>query len=249
MIFNMIGGGGGLNQFPEFTYTGTYNLVDDGKTDDGVQNWRIKFLTSGTLTFTKIATGIDVFCVGGGGNGGNECGGGGGGGYTKTSSFAPVKNTGYTITIGGARGNTSAFGTTAEAGQNGGNDEGKGGDGGSGGGGGSYWGYGYNGGSDGSDGHVYSGTPASHSGKGQGTTTREFGETSGTLYAGGGGCGGHEAAYGGDGGGGRGGSSGGSGYAGGVNTGGGGGGGGSSGGTGGAGGSGIVVIRNARSAS
>lgn len=244
------GSDSGAGKFPEFTYTGTYNLVDDGKTDDGVQNWRIKFLTSGTLTFTKIATGIDVFCVGGGGNGGNSCGAGGGGGYTKTSSFVPVKNTGYTITIGGARGNTSAFNTTAEAGKNGGSNSGKGGDGGSGGGAGRYWAYGNNGGSDGSDGIKSSDNSESLPGHGQGTTTREFGETSGTLYSGGGGGGGENNARGGDGGGGNGGKgSGGSGYAGVANTGGGGGGGGSDGGTGGSGGSGIVVIRNARSAS
>jgi len=37
-------GGVSSNKLPSFTFTGTYTLVDDG---DG--NWRIKFLTSGTL--------------------------------------------------------------------------------------------------------------------------------------------------------------------------------------------------------
>ena len=34
---------------PEFTYTGTYETLDDGN-----DNWRIKFKTSGTFTITKL---------------------------------------------------------------------------------------------------------------------------------------------------------------------------------------------------
>ena len=53
------------NSFPEFTYTGNYRLLDDGLAEDGeIQNWRIKFLTSGTLEFNKLNNakdGIDVF--------------------------------------------------------------------------------------------------------------------------------------------------------------------------------------------
>ena len=92
------GGGGRLgNGLPEFAYTGQYDLVDDGVAADGkTQNWRIKFLTSGKLTFSKLGSGrngVDVFCVGGGGPGGytketsGDWGhdGGGGGGYTTTS--------------------------------------------------------------------------------------------------------------------------------------------------------------------
>lgn len=51
-------------------------------------NWKIRFLTSGTLRFTDLKSaenGIDIFMVGGGGNGASYGGGGGGGsGYTKT---------------------------------------------------------------------------------------------------------------------------------------------------------------------
>ena len=56
-------GGGAWVGIPNFTYTGTYETVDDG---DG--NWRIKFLTSGIFTLLKPKQLlIDVFCVGGGG--------------------------------------------------------------------------------------------------------------------------------------------------------------------------------------
>jgi len=66
---------------PEFTYTGTYGIIDDGN-----DNWRIKFTSTGTLNFTKLngAKYIDVFLVGRGGNGASDDGGGGGGGYTRT---------------------------------------------------------------------------------------------------------------------------------------------------------------------
>ena len=92
---------------PSYTYTGESQLIDDG---DG--NWRIKFITSGTLTFNDLgngSSGVDIFLVGGGGGGGStrtqtirgsfgkhsnswgtydgayinrNDGGGGGGGYT-----------------------------------------------------------------------------------------------------------------------------------------------------------------------
>ena len=79
MIFNThylyIGGGGGV---PKFTYTGRYTFIDDGN-----GNWRIKFLTSGVITWLKD-TMIDVFLVGAGGGGKSEspqAGGGGGAMY------------------------------------------------------------------------------------------------------------------------------------------------------------------------
>ena len=135
MIINMIGAGSGVEVgLPEFTYTGTYDMIDDG--DD---NWRIRLLTSGMLTFSKLGTGegnIDVFCVGGGGSGYcapvNRAAGGGGGGYTNTSTRTVQKDTGYEIIIGAggakpsgewgvnAGGNTSAFGVTAKGGSGGG---------------------------------------------------------------------------------------------------------------------------------
>ena len=214
MIFNThyqyIGGGGGV---PKFTYTGTYEYIDDGG------NWRIKFLSSGVFTLLKAMT-IDVFLVGAGGGGKSDSvSGGGGGGYTKTEkSVAIAKNAKYTIEIGVSGesingGNTSAFGVTAEGGKKGGSSFGNGGNGGSGGG-----GFKAAGGIDGANG----GTSGPYrGGTGQGTTTREFGESTGDLYASGGSGVASGATAGAD------------------NT-------GDGGGTEKAGGSGIVVIRNAR---
>jgi hypothetical protein len=178
---NTGGGGGGL---PQFTYTGTYTLIDDGN-----KNWRIKFLTSGTFTPLQNIT-VDVFRVGGGGSGAyySSNRAGGGSGYTNTSqSIVLLKNTQYLIEIGSGGtntdgGNTVAFGVSANGGKAGG--ENKGGNGGSGGAA-SYsstavWA----GGTDGTNGQ--SGQNGI-GGQGQGTTTREFGEASGFLYANGGG--------------------------------------------------------------
>ena len=241
--------------FPEFTYTGNYSLLDDGIAEDGkTQNWRIKLLTSGTLDFTKLGSGkdgLDVFLVGGGGGGQY---GGGGGGYTTTAKNVSVKaDTAYPIEIGaggtgsysGTRGGTSsAFGFTAGGGYSPhcGNNAGHGGNGGSGGG-----SWSANGGSDGSAGSVYN--DSSHTrkgGTGQNRTTREFGESSGTLYSGGGGGG---NGYNGAGRGGAGGGGAGANYPGAngqINTGGGGGGHNRNNDDFSYGGSGIVIIRNKR---
>lgn len=252
----------------EFTYTGNCEAIDDGN-----GNWRIKFLTSGTFTPYSNAT-IDVFLVGGGGGGDGRSGGGGG--YTTTKKAISINSgTSYTITIGAggaggsfqirndstSGGSSTAFGYTAVGGKPG--TDGVGGNGGSGGAG-RCDGIcnGAAGGSDGSNG----GTGYFSGGSGQGTTTREFGEYSGSLYAGGGGSGGSGGAQnpncnsstsnggggcgaGGDGGGGKGGTSRPAikGTNGAVNTGGGGGGGSDQGNLGGGtGGSGIVIIRKAR---
>ena len=110
---------------PQFTYTGNYNMRDDGV---------VELLTSGTLVFLNPGV-IDVFCVGGGGAG-TQCvayssakaGGGGGGGYTATAKKQRV-NGEYSITIGNgatypatARGETTSFGNLvfAEGGYSGG---------------------------------------------------------------------------------------------------------------------------------
>lgn len=237
-----------LDSAPKFTYTGTYEYIDDGG-----GNWRIKFLTSGVFTPLKNMV-IDAFLVGAGGGGGTRLSGtpeassGGGGGFTKTvSSVNLTKNTPYEITVGvgGAPGvdggSTTAFNETAVGGKKGVSITGTrkgvaGGAGGSGGGGastGDKSGIGNNagiGGSDGSNG-------SSNGGTGQGTTTREFGESTGDLYSGGGGGDTKKTtAAGGDGGGAKGGTSAAD------NTGGGGG------GNGGYGGSGIVVIRKHKEA-
>ena len=176
---------------PEFEYTGTYQLLDDG---DG--NWRIKFTTSGTLTMAKTTT-VDLFLVGGGGGG---VSGGGGGGYTATHTSVVLEGgTPYTVTIGsggtggagGMSGNGSPGGATSigsysiTGGASANQDDG--GNGGSGGGGSGSesdnWRNGGNGGSDGANGS----TASYPGGTGQGTTTREFGEPTGELYSGGGG--------------------------------------------------------------
>ena len=175
----------------KFTYTGQYNVRKDGV---------VELLTSGTIVFLEPKV-IDVFMVGGGGSGyvagnlGTNGYGGGGGGYTRTvRRVAIVQNTPIEVTIGAGGekpnrpGGSSGFNYITV---NGGSyqDSAKGGHGGSGGGGGvsSNSDYG-SGGSDGNNGET--GYPPSITGGvGQGFTTREFGEATGKLYAGGGGGG------------------------------------------------------------
>lgn len=181
-----------LTAIPAFTYTGNYALVDDNDKpiDASPRDWKLKFYSSGTLTFTELNgadDGIDVFLVGGGGNGsafsvydaeGNGThGSGGGGGYTKTVRNIPVSLTSYDITVGGSQQDSHAFGETAACGSPGGYI--RGGNGGSGGGA-AYT----NGGYDGGDGSWWGNSPG---GTGQHSTTREFGEPNGTLYSSGGG--------------------------------------------------------------
>lgn len=181
---------------PKFTYTGEYNVRDDGV---------VELLTSGTLVFLDPAV-IDIFCVGGGGVGGSFIAGGltqmgapgGAGGYTATVLKQSVAGS-YTITIGagGKRGaidgTETNFGNviTAQGGKGvaqniSSSAKLNGVDGGSGSGGGvkSKSDYGM-GGSDGQNGE--NGYPTSiKGGAGQGSTTREFGEINAKLYAGGG---------------------------------------------------------------
>ena len=178
---------------PAFKYTGKFK-IENGDTTD----WKIYLLTSGTLTFTDETPNIDVFLVGGGGAGASGVwasgyvqvkrrSGGAGSGYTLTKKDISLDiNTSYKIIIGeGGTSNaentytdgtaTSAFSFTAKGGKGTKRDgeHYKGGDGGSGGG-----NEGYEGATDGSGG--------TNSGTGQGTTTREFGESQGKLYATGG---------------------------------------------------------------
>lgn len=259
---------------PKFTYTGQYNIRKDGV---------VELLTSGTIVFLEPKV-IDVFMVGGGGKGGRcvmayspayyIANGGGGGGYTRTIKRLTVQGS-YDINIGAGSttanvdGGSTAWGTSytvaggksstempslpvaASAGRAGG----------SGGGGGvistSDYGTGGSGGNNGEQG--YFGSIAG--GTGQGFTTREFGEATGKLYAGGGGGGRYMVSQtpvvsmGGTGGGGTGGWAGSASgqlqypSAGGANTGGGGGGAAANytgGMEGGSGGSGIVCFRDAK---
>ena len=243
-------------------------------------------ITSSTIfRVPEGVTHITVFVAGGGGGGGHptqvrQAVPGAGGGYTATREFDVTPLAEYAATIGaggkggvyqdyaGGNGGVTSFGNLISA--NGGNGtnggQGTGGAGGSGGGSrgraasGDYGGEGGDGGTDGSHGHGATGG-STVSGPGQGTTTKAFGESSGTLYSGGGGGGGYYNGFGGSAGdstAGSGGSGwgldadgyGGPGGDGDANTGGagGGGGGGSStsvsrGGDGGAGGSGIIIVR------
>lgn len=251
-------------------YTGSFAVFGD-KTQG-----RIELYSSGTLTLSKGD--YSVFMVGGGGGGASSvspAGGGGGGGYTVTSSLSLENKTVYNVLIG-AGGSASSDGGQSQLsssiyapGGYGGyrasgslNDQ-HGSCGGSGGGEGSNSGNvqsrrnGGAGGTDGGNGYgqdqsiITTGTHFI----GQGTTTRAFGELSGTLYAGGGG-GGASYVYGagtggagGLGGGGAGGSGGNTSHPGNngnngtANTGGGGGGAGGGNKTGGSGGSGIIILR------
>ena len=223
----------------KFTYTGTYNIRDDGV---------MELLTSGVITFNKPQL-IDIFLVGGGSAPGRDSNnrsgsGGGGGGYTATFKSVTVKDS-YNVTIGagatapsygeGTAGGRTSFGTqfSVNGGAAGTTNYSQGQDGGSGGG-------GSGNGTGGRDGSGGGGWPA---GKGQGHTTREFGESTGKLYAGGGGGGTDSSSKvnkGGEGGGGNGSLTGQSGT---PNTGGGGGGSYQFTSRGGNGGSGIVCIR------
>ncbi len=248
-----------------FTYSASYNVLSDGS-----GNWRIKLLSSGNFVVTTgNSYAIDVFLVGGGGGARSATTqygrGGGGGGYTTTVSNISLTANTYNIIIGGG----GAGGTSGSYGSNGSNTTAftytalggygstgySGAAGGSGGGaaGGDTSILGRDGGSNGSNG-VSNTSDSRSGGTGQGTTTREFGETAGDLYAGGGGGGcyqrsGTSGGAGGAGGGGAGGGYASSGLNGTTNTGGGGGGAGGYMGSstnGGSGGSGIVVIRNKR---
>ena len=235
---------------------------------------KINQTIKGTQNYT-IPTGynkMDLFAVGGGGGGGDSSngygysGGGGGGGYTRTVkniAVTPGQILNIIVGAGGSHGSKGKTGgssivtrnnttlISAEGGKCVGYGNMDGGDGGSGGGNGAALRVeAVNGGAGASDG---ADSASSLGGKGQGTTTRAFGELEGTLHAGGGGGGaagrggGSVGGAGGAGGGGAGGGQYAMGIAGSANTGGGGGGGGytrnDTSYAGGNGGSGIVLIR------
>ena len=215
MIISQFPSSGG-SAFPRFLYTGRYAV------ENGAQGWKLKLLSSGTLTMYQTAN-VDIFLVGGGGDGSTysadmqtssgtnlKFGGGGGGGYTLTQkNLLLTSGQSYTVVVGDngdassitPDDNTEWSGAaySANGGSHGGNSAyGAGGNGGSGGG--SYLNavatsqtmadyyrrQVISGGTDGANGTKYGTNTA---GTGQGTTTREFGETDGDLYASGGaGC-------------------------------------------------------------
>lgn len=180
--------------WPKYDYTGNATLIKDNAEQGW---WRIKFLSSGVLTWLSEDSEIDVFLVGGGGTGGYMMGGGGG--YTKTVKKITLnKNQRVQITIGaggasylGDGGTTTFDSYSVSGGEHGGtNRSTKHGNGGSGGGGstldrsitaGSGGTDGASGGGGNDNGTTFSG------GLGQGSTTREFGDSGADLYSGGGG--------------------------------------------------------------
>ena len=190
--------------WPKYDYTGNHTLLKDNA-ERGL--WRIKFLSSGVLTWLDKDTQIDVFLVGGGSSGDalpatdSGCAGGGGG-YTKTEKGYSIKNKSNTQVIIGTGGVSTAKhhwvsgGATSfgDLSVSGGNKQHGGSGGGSGG---PFFveeGDSYPPGKGGSDGQSGSGWTLLK-GNGQGTTTREFGDAGADLYSGGGGGGAFYSGY------------------------------------------------------
>lgn len=231
-----------FNAIPAFTYDGEYEIVDDDDNpiDTSNRNWKIRFLTSGTLRFINFHgwTGlVDIFLVGGGGSSTTQFRsypGAAGGGYTNTIKKVSLSiNTDYSVVIGSgaAPGEARIGGESSFAGYKAGGGQGTNDD--------NILGYGGSQGGGYSDGNGNSGQRNKPGPNGESGTTREFGEVSGKLYAGGGGS--NSNPTGGEGGGGN------KNNPGKENTGGGAGGQNTQGNSiGFHGGSGIVIIRNAR---
>ena len=162
-----------LQGIPEFTYSGSYSC---SAVVIGGQNYLLLEITgSGTYSSTQATT-ADVWICGGGGGGGNGTNrSGGGGGYTAQADNQSFTSLSVSIGSGGldeSGGETSVSGGVSLS-ANGGESNTSTNDGGSGGGG-----------------------TSSYGGKGQGTTTYLFADSTLNLYCGGGGAGGlndHEA--------------------------------------------------------
>lgn len=162
----------------KFTYTGDYVVRKDGV---------VELHSSGTLVFLEPKV-IDLFLVGGGGAGGGGVTGssgssnGGDGGDTIFGTLLTAKGgggggglSGSPNRQGGSGGGAASYSSTAASSSFGAT----------------------TGGVDGSDGTPSANTSynANFLGKGQGATTREFGEAGGKLYSGGGGGGGSRGAF------------------------------------------------------
>lgn len=184
-----------------------YGTVLNATAATGADVW-LTFTRSQDYTVPQGYTKADIFCVGGGmGQSGNSSTGGGGGGYTRTAWSIGVSEW-HVLSIVVGAGTRDTPGGTSRVSRSGAtlcNADGgthtlrngyanSGTNGGSGGGGLSTDGVtpGANGGSDGG----YGGTNGSYGlgGIGQGNNTRAFGQSSGTLYSGGGGGGGSGSA-------------------------------------------------------
>lgn len=118
----------GARSLPKYTvYSGTQpQLLTDPNDED---NWELVFLAGCEISFSRLATDVDVFVCAGGmpGNSGtgywgayNDCeargGKGGKGGGTATQPKTLELHTRYPVTVGGSGQPSSAFGVTAETG-------------------------------------------------------------------------------------------------------------------------------------
>ena len=195
LIVRRGGSAGASGGLANYIYTG------DSVIEETDSNIYIKLLTSGIFKLKSDAI-IDVFLVGGGASGAagdGYKGAGGGAGYT-TTVLGVIVTAGeeYPVIIGAggesvstngsygkSGGDTTAFSQTAGGGEADTVYYTRGGNGGSG-------GAGYDGTTGGTDGGNGTGS-SNYKGSGQGTTTREFGENNGTLYATGGDAGGYNS--------------------------------------------------------
>ena len=204
---------------PQFEYTGEYELVQDTPDNFRIKFLTSGIFT--LYQPSEMVIDVFLVGGGGGGqtcgSGGSYVGAGGGGGYTHTFSTIIRAGASYPVVIGSGGsggyqyksgqyytgncfgydgGATSAFGMSMDGGttsyaNNKSTNGNEGGDGGSGGANREVAkSMGRDGGSDGSNG--WGADQYGNGGKGQGITTREFGEPDGTLYSGGGGSAGDE---------------------------------------------------------
>ena len=90
---NLFAGGSRMG-FPRFSFSGLYDLSNDGQDSTGKQLWSLILKTSGKLVFTKLDDTVDIFLYGGGGGGGNGgtdiTGAGGGGGRIASQMAADI---------------------------------------------------------------------------------------------------------------------------------------------------------------
>lgn len=90
---NLFAGGSRMG-FPRFSFSGLYDLSNDGQDSTGKQLWSLILKTSGKLAFTKLDDTVDIFLYGGGGGGGNGgtdiTGAGGGGGRIASQMAADI---------------------------------------------------------------------------------------------------------------------------------------------------------------
>lgn len=101
--------GGSRQGFPAFSFSGRYELLNEGKDSSGKQLWTLVLQSTGKLIFNRLSEAIDVCLYGGGGGGGNGTaslsGSGGGGGRTATQrnlSVAVGEEIDLTMGSGGA---------------------------------------------------------------------------------------------------------------------------------------------------